>query len=184
MDKASGLTASDVLDRRRGAAASAWHGVGGRHNCPRKSGTSAPSPCWQKESLTAAGAPLGAPRRSFSQAKEPEMKLTATQVKTIENKTGFKPLPDDAASQSGLADAFGDQTFYVDPNGVYVFESVEPPSGEGEAIMAIQIAEVERPAAAGNGASEGNGSDEGNSGEVTVRPIQPRTTSLTVDLAA
>ena len=112
------------------------------------------------------------------------MKLTATQVKTIENKTGFKPLPDDAASQSGLADAFGDQTFYVDPNGVYVFESVEQPSGEGEAMMAIQIAEVERPPAAGNGANKGNGSDEGNSGEVTVRPIQPRTTSLTVDLAA
>ena len=114
------------------------------------------------------------------------MKLTAAQVKAIEKKTGFKPLPDEAAEQSGLAGAFGDQTFYVDPNGVYVFEPVENPSGEGEPMMAIQIAEVDRAGAgAGDGAEAGEGGNGADrDGEVTVRPVQPRTTSLTVDLAA
>lgn len=117
------------------------------------------------------------------------MKLTQQQVKTIEKKTGFKPLPDEAAEQSGLARAFGDQTFYVDPNGVYVFEPVEPPSGMGEPMMAIQIAEVEGAGGAeggAQGADGGGGGEEAGAegGEVTVRPVQPRTTSLTVDLAA
>jgi len=118
------------------------------------------------------------------------MKLSAAQVKKIEKKTGFKPLPDEAAEESGLAGAFGDQTFYVDPDGVYVFEPVEAASGMGEPLMAIQIAEVERAGgdeagakgAEGDGAG-GDGSDRGGD-EVTVRPVQPRTTSLTVDLAA
>ena len=98
------------------------------------------------------------------------MKLTKKQVKAIEKKTGFTPLPDEAAAESGLAEAFGDQTFYVDPDGVYVFEAVEQLSGTGEPVTAIQIAEVER--------------SEEDSDEVTVRAVQPRTASLTVDLAA
>jgi len=106
------------------------------------------------------------------------MKLTAVQVATIEKKTGFKPLPEEAAEQTGLAEAFGDQTFYVDPEGVYVFESIEAPSGEGEPVMAIRIAAVER-AEGGDDGDSGDGGDE-----VTVRPVQPEATSLTVDLAA
>jgi hypothetical protein len=97
------------------------------------------------------------------------MKLTATQVTAIEKQTGLKPLPDSAASEAGLAEAFGDQTFYVDPQGVYVFESIENPSGNGDPAMAIQIASVE--------ATEGEGD------EVTVRAMQPRSIELTVDLS-
>ena len=98
------------------------------------------------------------------------MKLTADQVKSIEKKTGFKPLPDDAAAQSGLAEAFGDQTFYVDENGLYVFESVEPASGMGEPLLGIRIAKVEGP--------------KPEDDEVTLRPVMPQTTDLRVDLAA
>lgn len=98
------------------------------------------------------------------------MKLTASQVTVIQNKTGLKPLPETAASESGLADAFGDQTFYVDPQGVYVFESIENPSGDGDPVMAIQIAAVEQ--------------KEDGGDEVTVRAVQPRPIDLTIDLAA
>ena len=98
------------------------------------------------------------------------MKLNATQVTTIENKTGLKPMPDNAAGETGLAEAFGDQTFYVDPQGIYVFESIENPSGDGDPVMAIQIAAVEQ---------DSDGGDQ-----VLVRPVQPRPIDLTVDLAA
>lgn len=95
------------------------------------------------------------------------MKLNKKQVDTIEKKTGFSPVPDDAATQSGLAGHFGENTFYLDSKGVYVFEAVEQPSEEGDHVMAVQIAEVE-PA-------------EGDA--VTIRGIQPKATALTVDLA-
>ena len=108
------------------------------------------------------------------------MKLSKQQVAAIRKKTGLKPLPEEAAEESGLAGAFGDQTFYVDPEGVYVFEPVEPPSGMGEPLLAIQIAEIERAEAA----EEESESGDGEEGDVVLRPIQPRTTSLTVDLAA
>jgi hypothetical protein len=98
------------------------------------------------------------------------MKLTASQVTAIQKKTGLKPLPDSAASETGLAEAFGDQTFYVDPQGIYVFESIENPSGDGDPVMAIQIASVEP--------------QEEGSEQVTVRAVQPRPIDLTVDLAA
>lgn len=119
------------------------------------------------------------------------MKLTKTQVATIEKKTGFTPLPDEAAAETGLAEHFGEDTFYLDPNGVYVFEEVEEGAVPDEAsavgtaaeaneatgavaqtapkkpVIAVQIAEV-----------QADGGDE-----VTVRAIQPKATALTVDLA-
>lgn len=98
------------------------------------------------------------------------MKLTSEQMTTIRRKTGLRPLPQTAAAEAGLAAAFGDQTFYVDPQGVYVFESIRHPSGGGDPVMAIQIARVERP--------------EEDADEVTVRPVQPRGIDLTLDLAA
>lgn len=119
------------------------------------------------------------------------MKLTAKQVATIEKKTGFTPVPDSAAAETGLAEHFGDDTFYLDPQGVYVFEEVEEGSFPDQAgavgtaaeanaatgaveetapmkpVIAVQIARVEP--------AEGD--------QVTVRAIQPKATNLTVDLA-
>ena len=103
------------------------------------------------------------------------MRLNENQVQTIENKTGLTPISDEAASDSGLAGHFGDNTFYLDSRGVYVFEEIQPvdesgaPVGEanGDMVTAIQIAAVE-PA-------------EGDA--VTVRSIQPEATQLTIELA-
>ena len=95
------------------------------------------------------------------------MKLNRTQISAVRHQTGYRPLPDETAEEAGLKRIMGDQTFYVDPEGVYVFDAVEAPSGQDQ-LMAIQLAEVERV--------------EEKEGEVLVRPVSPRATSLTVDL--
>ena len=98
------------------------------------------------------------------------MKLNRSQIAAVRRQTGFKPVPQEAAAQNGLPEAFGDQTFYVDENGLYVFESVEPASGTGEPLLGIRIARVEGP--------------EPNDDEVTLRPVIPQPTDMRVDLAA
>lgn len=97
------------------------------------------------------------------------MKLSATQVTVIKEKTGLKPLTDEVAVESGLSGFFGENSFYVDDRGVYVFEEADgavPADPEGALLTAIQIASVE-PA-------------EGKA--VTVRSIEPRTTQLVVEI--
>jgi len=109
------------------------------------------------------------------------MKLNDQQVETIKDKTGLSPIPDAAAADSGLEGHFGDNTFYLDAQGVYVFEELEtredgaqavvpPGEGKGDSVTASQIAAVERA--------------EGDSEAVTVRSIEPQATTLTVELAA
>ena len=97
------------------------------------------------------------------------MKLNRSQIAAVRRQTGLAPLSAEISAESGLAGTFGDQTFYVDPEGVYVFERVEQPSGEVP-LMAIQIAEVQ--------------AEPDSSEEVTVKPVHPRTTTLLVDAAA
>lgn len=108
------------------------------------------------------------------------MKLNQDQVDTIKEKTGLTPIPQEAAADSGLEGHFGDNTFYLDSQGVYVFEEIRteddgvqtvvpPEQATGESVTAIQIAAVEQ------------GEQEG---AVSVRSIQPQATTLTVDLAA
>lgn len=119
------------------------------------------------------------------------MKLTASQVATIEKKTGFTPVPDSAAAETGLADHFGEDTFYLDARGVYVFEEVEEGAfpDEAGAVGAAATANAEAGAVAETApkkpvvavqiaAVEPAGDDQ-----VTVRAIQPKATSLAVDLA-
>ena len=96
------------------------------------------------------------------------MKLNRDQIAAVRRATGLRPLPESVSAETGLAEALGDQTFYVEPDGVYVFDEVEHPSGEPQ-LMGIRLAEVE-PA------------DE--DGAVTLRLIAPRGAGLIVDLAA
>ena len=98
------------------------------------------------------------------------MKLTPLQIDIIREKTGLSPLSEEQASGSGLAEFFGDNTFYADAAGIYVFEEVEiegePQEGE-QPVTAIMIAALD--------ATE-------NEGEAQVRSIQPRLTTTTVDI--
>lgn len=98
------------------------------------------------------------------------MKLTPVQIETIREATGFSPLSEEQVSESGLDRFFGDNTFYMDDKGVYVFEEVEieGETFEGEQpVTAIKIAALE---------------PTGKEGEVQVRSIQPVLTTATVDI--
>ncbi|WP_431470880.1 hypothetical protein [Sphingosinithalassobacter sp. LHW66-3] len=106
------------------------------------------------------------------------MKLSDDQVETIQAKTGLTPIPQEAAAESGLEGHFGDNTFYLDSQGVYVFEEIRsegdgvqavvpPEEATGESVTAVQIAAVEQ------------GEEDG---AVSVRSIQPQATTLTVAL--
>lgn len=98
------------------------------------------------------------------------MKLTTAQIDTVRQATGFSPLTEEQASESGLYTHFGDNTFYMDDQGIYVFEEVEvdgePLEGE-QPVTAVKIAAIE---------------PTDNEGEVQVRSIQPLLTTTTVDL--
>lgn len=98
------------------------------------------------------------------------MKLTAAQIDTVRQATGFEPLPEAQAAESGLSRFFGDHTFYMDDAGVYVFEEVEidgvEPAGE-QPVTAVKIAALE---------------PTGNANEVQVRSIAPLLTTTTVDV--
>ena len=103
------------------------------------------------------------------------MKLNRTQIAAVRRQTGFRPVPAEAAAETGLARAFGDQTFYVDEKGLYVFEAVEPVSGESEPLLGIRIARVERPDAR---------DPEAVDGEVLLQAVTPHSAGLRADLPA
>lgn len=99
------------------------------------------------------------------------MKLNQQQSEQIQQKTGLQPLPDELAAESGLTGHFGDNTFYLNADGIYVFEEggqpAEGSAAGANAVTAIKIASVEETA-------EGDG--------VAVHGIEPQETTLTVEL--
>lgn len=97
------------------------------------------------------------------------MKLNRNQIAAVRRETGLTPLPAAVSEETGLADALGDQTFFVEPDGVYVFDQVRHPSGAPQ-LMAIRLAAVERA--------------EPDADAVIVRRVAPSGAGLIVDLAA
>lgn len=99
------------------------------------------------------------------------MKLTKQQTEQIQEKTGLEPVPSKVAAESGLVQHFGDNTFYLSTDGIYVFkeggQAAEESSGDADTVTAVKIAAVEQ---------------KGDEGEVVVRGIQPQETAMTVEL--
>ena len=98
------------------------------------------------------------------------MKLTPAQVAAIREATGFAPLSEEQASESGLYAYFGDNTFYMDDKGIYVFEEVEiegEPIEGGQPVTAVKIASLD---------------PTETEGEVAIRSIRPLLTTTTVDI--
>ena len=95
------------------------------------------------------------------------MKLDERQLAAIEARTGAKPLPADDPAATHLTGAFGEHSFFLDPNGLYVFEGIEVPDAEhgAEPALLVQIAEW---------------TDETKS---AIAPIEPKPADLIVDLA-
>jgi len=71
------------------------------------------------------------------------MKLTKEQIESVRVQLSVEPVEDDHPVQKELEEAFGQHTFYADPNGLHVFEKAEPAGvepGQGEFGIIMQIA--------------------------------------------
>jgi hypothetical protein len=66
------------------------------------------------------------------------MKLSAQQIENVEKNTGLQPVPDDNPAMPQLKENFGDHTFYLDEQGLYVLET--PDDGEETHATAVQVA--------------------------------------------
>ena len=54
------------------------------------------------------------------------MKLTKQQIESVRNQLSVEPVEDDHPVQKELEEAFGQHTFYADPNGLHIIEKAEP----------------------------------------------------------
>ena len=69
------------------------------------------------------------------------MKLTEAQIALIEKQLGSKALLEDDEAAISLRGNFGDHTFYLDPNGLYIFEKGNSPEHKGPFAVLVHIAE-------------------------------------------
>ena len=51
------------------------------------------------------------------------MKLTAPQIAQIKDQIGADPVPDNSPTTDMLAKHFGEHTFYVDQDGLHIFQT-------------------------------------------------------------
>jgi len=63
------------------------------------------------------------------------MKLSTDQIAAAKAVLGADPLEEDHPAAPQLKEAFGDKTFYVDTNGLLVFEDTEEPGTEAELML-------------------------------------------------
>ena len=69
------------------------------------------------------------------------MKLSTQQIAAIKQQTDADPVAEDHPAAGQLREAFGDHTFYVDRNGLHVFEPLEAPeNGGGKPAALVQLA--------------------------------------------
>jgi hypothetical protein len=69
------------------------------------------------------------------------MKLSVDQIAAAKAVLGAEPLPEDHPAVPKLQEAFGDRTFYVDTNGLLVFEpEADAPAGGTEARLILVAA--------------------------------------------
>lgn len=94
------------------------------------------------------------------------MKLNDEQVEQVGTQTGLKPIPDDNPATPKLQERFGEHTFYLDANGLYIWEPVDDVEGAKEPAAAIMLATWE-------------GEDK-----QALKPTTPTRSQVVVELAA
>ena len=63
------------------------------------------------------------------------MKLTDAQAEKIKSQFGAEPLPGEEPAVDQLKEAFGEHTFYLDANGLVIFEPVEEQPDAARAVV-------------------------------------------------
>lgn len=69
------------------------------------------------------------------------MKLTAPQIEQVKGQIGAEPVPAESPTTELLTKHFGDHTFYVDEQGLHIFQTdkAEPESGPCK-ILPVRVA--------------------------------------------
>jgi hypothetical protein len=68
------------------------------------------------------------------------MKLNDTQMQQVNKQTGLEPIPDDNPATQRLQERFGEHTFYLDANGLYIWEPVDAVEGANQPAAAVMLA--------------------------------------------
>jgi hypothetical protein len=68
------------------------------------------------------------------------MKLNDTQMQQVNKQTGLEPIPDDNPATPRLQERFGEHTFYLDANGLYIWEPVDAADGANQPAAAVMLA--------------------------------------------
>ncbi|MEX2642051.1 MAG: hypothetical protein WD270_01265 [Acetobacterales bacterium] len=67
------------------------------------------------------------------------MKLNEVQIDVVQQQVGVEPVPDDNPAVDTLKEHFGDHTFYVGQEGLFVWEEVDREGPEDAAVL-VQLA--------------------------------------------
>jgi hypothetical protein len=93
------------------------------------------------------------------------MKLKANQIAAVKQDLGADPLDEENPAMGSLREAFGDHTFYVGPDGLFIVEAVDNGDHPGELAQLVLVA---------------GWTDENKN---ALHPVPPQKTDKVVDLA-
>lgn len=68
------------------------------------------------------------------------MKLTSQQVAAVKQELGADSLEEENPAMESLRGAFGDHTFYVGPDGLFIVEPIDNPTMEGTPAQLVLVA--------------------------------------------
>jgi hypothetical protein len=68
------------------------------------------------------------------------MRLSELQLQRVQEHTGASVVPDDNPSMPALKQNFGDHTFFLDGDGLHIWETLEAESEEGSKLVGVRIA--------------------------------------------
>lgn len=68
------------------------------------------------------------------------MRLSEFQMQRVQEQTGASVVPEDNPSMPALKENFGDHTFFLDNEGLHVWESVEAEPDENAKLVGVRIA--------------------------------------------
>ena len=68
------------------------------------------------------------------------MRLSELQTRQVQEHTGASVIPDDNPTMPALRKSFGDHTFFLDADGLHVWESVDNDPSDGAKLVGVRIA--------------------------------------------
>jgi hypothetical protein len=68
------------------------------------------------------------------------MRLSEQQTQRVQDHTGAAVVPDDNPSMPALKQNFGDHTFFLDGDGLHVWESVDEDTSDNAKLVGVRIA--------------------------------------------